>query len=114
MPVEDRAADTWEPLMRSPTPPAVTGRRRAGPRAGRWWTPPTRPTRTRTRAARRHPAHLHRGAEAFLASADLVAELRGIEESPWDDFELTASKLAYRYEGVRCQPGFQPRQDSPR
>ena len=39
----------------------------------------------------------------FLSSADLVAELRRIEDSPWSEFELTARKLAYRLKKLRRQ-----------
>ena len=45
--------------------------------------------------------------ESFLPSQVLVRELRGIEESPWGDDELTASKLAKTVEAVRCQAGIQ-------
>lgn len=99
MPVEDRAADTWEPLI------AV-----ADAAGGDW------PRRSRAACAA-----LVEGADdadeaeslsvklladirqaftdkavAFVSSADLVTELRRVEESPWNDFELNARKLAYR------------------
>jgi hypothetical protein len=43
-------------------------------------------------------------AASFLSSTDLVAELRRIEESPWDDFDLTSRKLAYRLKDFGIKP----------
>ena len=100
MPVDDRAADTWEPLI------AV-----ADAAGGHW--PET---------ARAACLHLVKAADAaeedrslsvrlladvrdifaakggvgFLATADLVEALRGIEESPWRDFDMNARRLAKR------------------
>ena len=42
---------------------------------------------------------------AFLSTADLLAELRRIEESPWDDFELNSRKLAQRLRQFGIKPG---------
>jgi hypothetical protein len=99
MPVEDRAADTWEPLI------AI-----ADAAGGHW--PATARAACKALADAADAADEDKSlavkllidikgvfAEkgvAFLSSADLVAELRRIEESPWNDFELTVRKLAYR------------------
>jgi hypothetical protein len=108
MPVEDRAADTWEPLI------AV-----ADAVGGRW-----------PDAARKACKALVDGADdadegqslavkllvdirqifadisvAFLPSGELVAKLRQVEESPWGDFELNASKLAHRLRAFDIKPG---------
>jgi hypothetical protein len=107
MPVEDRAADTWEPLI------AIADA------AGASW-----PDR-----ARQACIVLVKGADdadedrspgiklltdikqvfmerdvPFLASADLVGALRAIEDSPWDQFDLTASKLAFRLREFGVKP----------
>jgi Protein of unknown function (DUF3631) len=99
MPVEDRAADTWEPLI------AI-----ADAAGGHW-----------PRTARAACKALVDAADAadetdslntklladikqifrdagvpFLASKELVTQLRRIEESPWDEFDYNPSKLAYR------------------
>lgn len=98
MPVEDRAADTWEPLV------AV-----ADAAGGHW--PQT------ARAACKVLADAADSADednslavklladirqvfddnhlSFLPSAELVAKLRRIEDSPWDEFDYNPSKLAY-------------------
>jgi hypothetical protein len=109
MPVEDRAADTWEPLI------AV-----ADAAGGHWPT-----------TARGACAALATGATeddedsgslaikllvdikqvfadrraTFLSSADLVAALRNVEESPWDDHGLNARKLAQRLRHFGIKPG---------
>lgn len=108
MPVEDRAADTWEPLV------AV-----ADAAGGRW-----------PEIARRACVVLVAGADdsdedaslstklladikrvfaeknvSFLSSTDLIAELRRIEESPWDDFDMNPRKLAYRVKDFGVKPG---------
>ncbi len=99
MPVEDRAADTWEPLI------AI-----ADAAGGHW--PAT------ARAACKALVDAADAADEtdslntklladikqiftdkgmpFMASKELVAELRRIEESPWDEFDYNPSKLAYR------------------
>lgn len=107
MPVEDRAADTWEPLV------AV-----ADVAGGRW-----------PRLAREACKALVDAADAagedqslavkllfdirqifddkgvpFLASTELVAELRRLEDSPWDGFDLTPSKLAHRLRQFGIKP----------
>ncbi len=108
MPVEDRAADTWEPLM------AV-----ADTAGGRW-----------PKRARRACVALVEGAEEsdeersldirlltdirrifaekdvqFLASRELVDALKQTADSPWDDLVYTSSKLAYRLGLFAVKPG---------
>jgi hypothetical protein len=107
MPVEDRAADTWEPLV------AV-----ADAAGGRW------PALARaackalvdgaddadedgslsTKLLVDIKAVFAEKAVPFLSSADLVAALRGIEESPWNDFELNARKLALKVRQFNIKP----------
>lgn len=107
LPVEDRAADTWEPL--------VVVADMAG---GRW--------PALARAACRALAAEHDAAEhdaslgvallddvqkvfreegvAELASAALVQRLREIEESPWAAFDLTVSGLAHKLKPYKIKP----------
>ncbi|WP_252980156.1 DUF3631 domain-containing protein [Mycobacterium riyadhense] len=108
MPVEDRAADTWEPLI------AV-----ADEAGGHWPTTSRQACKALVdRAAdtdedRSLAVKLLADIKAifadrrvpFLASADLVAELRRVEDSPWNDFELNPSKLAYRLREFGVKPG---------
>jgi hypothetical protein len=108
MPVEDRAADTWEPLI------AI-----ADAAGGRW--PELARTACAVLVARAegddedrslgmrlltdiHEVFTERGA-SFLSSADLVAGLRKVDESPWDGFDLNASKLAFRLREYGVKPG---------
>jgi hypothetical protein len=111
MPVQDRAADTWEPLIA--TADAV---------GGRW-----------PALAREACKALVDGAEEaeddrsldikllndirrifaekdaeFLLSFDLLAALQGLAESPWGAFELTANKLARRLTPYGVKPGHNP------
>lgn len=99
MPVEDRAADTWEPLV------AI-----ADHVGGDW------PRRARAACLTLTSQSEEADEEAslntkllgdvrdifaertasFLSSADLVAALKGVEESPWEEFDFNARKLAYR------------------
>ncbi|RFZ48236.1 hypothetical protein MSS2_04752 [Mycobacterium marinum] len=108
MPVEDRAADTWEPLIAL-----------ADAAGGHW--PETGRQACQVLVAAADSADedaslsvrlladvrnvfAAKGA-AFLASADLVTALRGIEESPWNDFDLSARKLAHRLRQFGIKPG---------
>lgn len=99
MPLEDRAADTWEPLV------AV-----ADAAGGDW------PKRARTAAvnitteADKHDGEVSlnvrlladvrdiftRMNTPFLNSTDLCWELREVEDAPWHDFDLNPSKLGRR------------------
>lgn len=99
MPVEDRAADTWEPLI------AV-----ADTAGGHW--PDTARKACKALVGEADDADEDRSygvrlladiksifeqhGTFFLPSQQLVNDLRSIDESPWGDFELTRSKLAYR------------------
>lgn len=108
MPVEDRAADTWEPLV------AV-----ADAAGGQW-----------PQLARAACVALVEGAAdddeegsastrllvdikrvfiaegaSFLASGDLVTALRALEESPWNDYEFSPRKLAERVRQFGVKPG---------
>jgi hypothetical protein len=106
--LEDRAADTWEPLL------AV-----ADAAGGHW------PTRARAASAvladAAAAADVDRnlgakmladcrvifadsGAE-FIASADLVQRLRAVEDAPWSDFDLTSRRLAARLKNYGVHVG---------
>jgi hypothetical protein len=108
MPVEDRAADTWEPLI------AV-----ADAAGGHWpqlaraackaLTDEASDSDEEQSLATKLLADIrgvfaNKGA-AFLSSTELLAELRRIEESPWDDFDLNARKLAHRLRQFGIKPG---------
>ena len=108
MPVEDRAADTWEPLI------AV-----ADAAGGHWPETARAACKALVDAAESadedrslstklladiRPVFTSQGV-SFLSSARLVTELRRIEDSPWDDFELTTRKLAYRLRDFGVKPG---------
>ena len=89
--LEDRAEDAWEPLL------AV-----ANAAAGHW------PVRAREAAADDDDSLDTRiladvrviftrdEGVAFLRTAELLTELRKLEEAPWADLDLTGQKLAYR------------------
>jgi hypothetical protein len=99
IPAEDRAADTWEPL--------ISIADRAG---GRW--PELARAACRAMVTRAVDADesanlgtlllsdirqvFTEHCASFLPSQQLVNALRAIDESPWGDFDLTRSKLAYR------------------
>jgi len=111
MPVEDRAADTWEPLI------AV-----ADAAGGRW-----------PDLARQACTALVEGAENseedqslqikllndirrifaeegvdFLPSSELAGRLRAVAESPWGEWELTANRLARHLSPFGVRPGHNP------
>lgn len=97
MPVEDRAADTWEPLV------AV-----ADIAGGHWPETARMACKALVTAAGDAdkdvslPIKLLTDIKAvfadqgtsFLSSAVLVSNLRLLDESPWNDFDMTARKLA--------------------
>jgi 5S rRNA maturation endonuclease (ribonuclease M5) len=111
MPVEDRAADTWEPLV------AV-----ADAAGGHWPDMARAACKVLVAAADEADEEgslsvklltdirrVFTGSRAsFLSSADLVADLRRIEDSPWGEFELTARKLAYRLKNFGVKPDRNP------
>lgn len=108
MPVEDRAADTWEPLI------AV-----ADLAGGDW------PARARRAVLVLVAAEAAADVEGslglrllgdirdtfdawtvgFMASVDLLRALREIEESPWRGMDLTAEQLARRLRPYGVRPG---------
>ena len=109
MPVEDRAADTWEPLI------AI-----ADAAGGHW--PSSGRAACKALVAAAEAADEEQSlavkllgdirqifidsGQSFLASNVLVRELHGIEDSPWADFGLTPRKLAYRLKDFGVRPGF--------
>ena len=108
MPVEDRAADTWEPLI------AVVDA------AGGDWPERARAAcKALVAAAEAGEEEESQGirllvdirqvfddeGEPFLPSETLVHHLRGIREAPWNDFDLTVRKLAQRLRGFGIRPG---------
>jgi Protein of unknown function (DUF3631) len=108
LPVEDRAADTWEPLV------AI-----ADAAGGSW------PTRARwaaevlTAEADEHAGESSEniqllvdiqtvfsdGAVSFMKSAVLCEQLRRMEDSPWSDLELNPSKLGKRLSDYGIRTG---------
>ena len=105
--IEDRAADTWEPLL------AV-----ADAAGGHW--PQTARAACKALVAQAVAADEDRSlstklladirqvfadrGEAFLGSTQLVAGLRFIEDSPWQDFDMNPRKLAYRLKDFGIKP----------
>ena len=117
MPVEDRAADTWEPLI------AI-----ADAAGGHW--PSSGRAACKALVAAAEAADEEQSlavkllgdirqifidsGQSFLASNVLVRELHGIEDSPWADFGLTRRQTRLQVEGLRCQTGVQRGEDAPR
>lgn len=107
MPVEDRAADTWEPLI------AI-----ADAAGGKW--------PSRARAACKALVHgaeeadqaesqsitlladikaiFDEGQQSFISSEDLCSALKQVNESPWAEFELNPRKLARRLRPFGARP----------
>ena len=111
MPVEDRAADTWEPMI------AIAEE------AGGDWPDMARLACTALVTAateddeeRSLPTKLLADIKgifaekvvSFLSSDELVMELRRIDDAPWNDFELTRSKLSYRLKDFRIKTRHNP------
>ncbi|CAM4413678.1 hypothetical protein MB901379_03888 [Mycobacterium basiliense] len=108
MPVEDRAADTWEPLISV-----------ADAAGGHW--PTTARVACATLVAATDEADQERALAtklladiqtiftehcvSFLPSGQLVAALRSIDESPWSEFDYNTSKLAYYLRDFDIKPG---------
>lgn len=107
MPVEDRAADAWEPLI------AI-----ADAAGGHW--PRLAREACKALSAEAEEAEVDQAdillirdieqafttrVASFLRSQDLVNGLREIKDSPWDDWELTPSKLANRLKPYGVRPG---------
>ncbi|POX82196.1 DUF3631 domain-containing protein [Mycobacterium kansasii] len=108
MPVEDRAADTWEPLI------AVADA------AGGHWPDTARDAcialvnaadsadedrSLATKLLTDIQATFTEHHTDFLPSGQLVTALRAIDDSPWSEFELNTSKLAYRLRNFNIKPG---------
>jgi hypothetical protein len=104
MPVEDRAADTWEPLV------AV-----ADLAAGEWPARARKAVTVLVAAQDKADMEANLGTKlladikevftvAEISSADLVADLCKLKESPWDTFGLDASGLAYRLKAYGVRP----------
>ncbi|WP_162131292.1 DUF3631 domain-containing protein [Mycolicibacterium chubuense] len=99
MPVEDRAADTWEPLI------AV-----ADAAGGRWPELARAACTALVNAAAEDDEDANLGTllltdirevftsthRTFIPSPELCSELRKITDSPWQTFDLTPNALAYR------------------
>jgi hypothetical protein len=107
MPVEDRAADAWEPLI------AI-----ADEAQGDW--PRLAREACKALSAEADEAEVDQTdillirdidavftgrKAAFLGSQELVDGLREIKDSPWGDWELTPSKLAHRLKPYGVRPG---------
>jgi hypothetical protein len=108
MPVEDRAADTWEPLI------AI-----ADVACGDWPKMARAACKALVVAAEEadeenslsvrllvdiRSVFTAKGT-SFVPSDEMVTKLRAIRESPWDDFELTRSKLAHRLKQYHIKTG---------
>lgn len=108
MPVEDRAADTWESLI------AI-----ADAAGGDWPARARKAARVMCRAADSAQTERSMGIRLlddirdvltevggdFISSAELVAQLRKIDEAPWTAFDLTVRKLALRLGEYGVQVG---------
>lgn len=108
MPVEDRAADTWEPLIAVADAAGgywpSTARKACSELVGRAGEDDEAQSLAIKLLADIRDVFADRGVP-FLPSGDLVSELRRVEESPWNDFDLNPSKLAYRLKDFGIKPG---------
>ena len=108
MPVEDRAADTWEPLV---AVAEVAGR--DWPRLARAACKALVAGADEADEESSLPTQLLSDvkrifAEAkvpFLTTAELIEALHRVEESPWRDFDLNARKLSARLRPFGIRPG---------
>jgi hypothetical protein len=107
MPVEDRAADTWEPLVAVADLVGGTWPERAR-RACLVLTAESEEADEETSLATKLLADVRdiftTRNVSFLPSADLVHALKAVDESPWDDFDFNANKLAYRLKHFGVKP----------
>lgn len=108
MPVDDREADTWEPLI------AV-----ADAAGGTWPAKSRSACRALTSAAREADAAATTGTRlladcrdvfeawdsSWIRSQDLVSELRELPEAPWESWGLTTSRVAHLLKpfGIRSE-----------
>ncbi|MDP9459331.1 MAG: DUF3631 domain-containing protein [Actinomycetota bacterium] len=107
MPVEDRAADTWEPLV-------AIAEHVGGDWPQRARAACLRLTAEADEADEEGSLNLRLLADvrtiftdravSFLTSAELVEGLKRIDEAPWDDFEFNARRLALRLKDYKIKP----------
>lgn len=107
LPVEDRAADTWEPLvaiadLAGGDWPALARQACRALVAGASDADDDTSTNTKLLADIRDV--FTNAAVSFLSTAELVQALRRAEESPWNDFDLNARKLASRLRPYQVRP----------
>jgi len=108
MPVEDRAADTWESLIAIADAAGADWPARARKAALVMCTAAGVAEADRSAGIRLLADVRDVLAETggpFIASAELAERLRKIDEAPWNDFDLTARRLAARLReyGVRAR-----------
>jgi hypothetical protein len=108
MPVTDRAADTWEPLIAVADAAGSEYGKKARAACKAMVAADEVADQERSLGIRlltdiRDEFASH--GEEFLASELLTLYLRGIEDSPWSEFRLTPRKLAYRLKDYGIKPG---------
>ena len=109
MPVEDRAADTWEPLIAIAD--AAGGHWPSTAHAACLALVNTAQASDEDQSSRLklladiRDIFADRG-DQFIATTDLIVVLHGIDESPWGEFNLSPRKLADRLKdfGIRPMP----------
>jgi Protein of unknown function (DUF3631) len=106
MPVEDREADAWEPLI------AI-----ADAAGGDWPKRARSACKALCESAEDADQELDTllltdikaifsdAKQTFISSTELVRKLRAIEESPWDAFDLTVNRLAHRLKPYHVKSG---------
>jgi hypothetical protein len=106
MPVEDRAADAWEPLI------AI-----ADAAGGDWPKKARSACKALCECADDADQELDTllltdinaifsdAKQSFISSTELVRKLRAIEESPWGAFDLTVNRLAHRLKPYHVKSG---------
>jgi hypothetical protein len=110
MPVEDRAADTWEPLIA--VADAAGGRWRSIARAAcsALVAAAEAADEERSLAVKLlvdiRQIFKDAGNPPFLPSGALIGDLWKIEDSPWNDFGITARKLAFRLKEFGVKPEY--------
>lgn len=108
MPVEDRAADTWEPLVAVADLVGGTWPERARAAAVSLTTQAKEEDLEREQATKLLSDVRDVFAEmtvSFLPSQELLNRLRKIEDAPWDDFGFTTRSLADRLRQFGVRPG---------
>jgi hypothetical protein len=106
MPVEDREADAWEPLI------AI-----ADAAGGDWPKKARSACKVLCESADDADKELDTllltdikaifsdAKQTFISSTELVRKLRAVEESPWDAFDLTVNRLAHRLKPYHVKSG---------